>query len=461
MPTATHPSPAPARLLTRAHLPVVAGILALVTLGAFENRAVLSVLPSVVRHLDGWALFGASSGAPLVTLTIATAYAGGWTDRVGPRPVLLTGVAAFVAAQVVCGLAPWMSLFVAGRALSGVGEALIDTSLYVLIAQVLPEELRAKVFATFASAWVLPSLLGPSAAGALDALAGWRAVFVGPLLVVPIALWLLRGPLARVHAPDSPAADDGRDRLRAGVVLATGLAGMTFSGPLVAIPQWRGLGLALTAAGLLALLLAGSRLLPPGTLALRRGLPSVIALRFLTSVAFTGIGGLIPLMLVQTQGVGPALAGASMSVTGTLWAVGSWLNSTAPGQRLRPATRLRIAFVLMAVGAVGPVLLALDLTGLPAGLALWGLAALGMGLNSPTLSVEVLALSPADQQGRAAAAQGLATSMGVAVPTGLAGTVIAMQGAGTDGPTFAALMGVGGAVAILGAVAARRVSPGC
>ena len=105
------------------------------------------------------------------------------------------------------------------------------------------------------------------------------------------------------------------------------------------------------------------------------------------------------------------------------------------------------------------MLLALDLTGLALGLTLWALAALGMGLASPTLAVEALAQSPDGGQGRAAAAHGLASSMGVAVPTGLAGTVIALQGAGTDGPTFAALMALGGAVAVVGALAARRISP--
>src|SRR5512132_2116324 len=58
---------APLRLLDRANLPVVVGVVALVTLAAFENRAVMTILPTVVRELDGWALFGASTGATLVT----------------------------------------------------------------------------------------------------------------------------------------------------------------------------------------------------------------------------------------------------------------------------------------------------------------------------------------------------------------------------------------------------------
>jgi MFS family permease len=447
-----------ARLLSHTHAPVVAGMLALVTLGAFENRAVVSILPSVVRHLDGWALFGASAGAPLVTITVATAYAGGWTDRVGPRRVLLAGLVAFVAAQVVSGLAPNMGVFVVGRGLSGIGEALLDTSLYVLIAQALPEQLRAKVFASFAAAWVLPSLLGPSAAGALDAVAGWRAVFIGPLLVVPVALALVRPAFRHSHVPDKPVADPAAtQRLRAGLLLAGGLAAMTFSGPLVEADSTRTLGLALTVAGFGVLLAAGSRILPPGTVRFRPGLPAVIGLRFLTAVGFMGIGGLIPLMLVQTRGVGPALAGASLGVTGTLWAAGSWLNSTERLQALCAGRRLGLASTAMAVGAIGPVLIATGHVSLVAGLAGWALSALGMGIASPTYSTQILALAPATEQGRASAAQSLAISMGAAVPTGLGGTVVALQGAHTGGATFAILMLVGAAVALGAAVLSRRV----
>ena len=195
------PGATPHRLLSREHLPVVVGIIALVTLAAFENRAVMAILPTVVGELDGWALFGASAGAPLITLTLATVYAGSWTDRVGPRHVLLAGLGAFVLAQLVCALAPSMSIFVVGRAASGAAEALIDTTLMVLVARVLPADLRAKVFASFSAAWILPSLLGPSLAGLVDGLLGWRWVFAGPLLIVPLALVLLRDSLASRGTP--------------------------------------------------------------------------------------------------------------------------------------------------------------------------------------------------------------------------------------------------------------------
>lgn len=223
-------APAAARLLTREHLPLVTGIIALVTLGAFENRALMSILPTVVRELGGWSLFGAANGAPLATLAVAMAYAGGWTDRVGPRRVLFSGIVLFVAAQAACGLAPTMWVFVLGRGASGIAEAFLDTALTLLIARVLPEELRAKVFASFAAAWVLPSLLGPALAGAIDAVAGWRAVFVAPLVVVPIALVLMRRALGATDA-DVGTEEEAIDvrRLRASVALGAGLVATTFA----------------------------------------------------------------------------------------------------------------------------------------------------------------------------------------------------------------------------------------
>ena len=455
----------PVRLLDRANLPVVVGVVALVTLAAFENRAVMTILPTVVRDLDGWALFGASMGASLVTFTVAMAWSGGWTDRVGPRPVLLWGMGLFVAAQVVSALAPTMDVFVAGRAVSGASEALIDTSLMVLVAQALPEQLRAKVFASFAAAWILPSLLGPSLAGALDALWGWRVVFVAPLLVVPVALVLLRPALRRTHAgggstTDAVAPASERRRVAAALLLAAGLAVMTFSAPLLAEPSSRVLGAAVIGAGAVLVVVGASRALPHGTVRLARGVPTVIAVRLLVAASFTAVGGLIPLMLVQTHDASTAVAGISLSISGTLWAVGSWLHSTTLVQaRTSAPDRVRLGAGLIAAGSLGPVLLSLGVVGFVPGMLGWAVAALGMGIVSPTVSTQLLALAPPTEHGRVSAAQGLAISTGVALETAVVGAVVAVRGAATDGVAFALLMAGGAALAFVAALAAGRTGP--
>jgi hypothetical protein len=243
-------------------------------------------------------------------------------------------------------------------------------------------------------------------------------------------------------------------------MLAAGLAVTTFAGPLLATEQRRPAGLAAVVAGAV-LVAAGARLtLPRGTGRLVPGVPAVIGLRLLVAAAFTGVGAVIPLMLVTTRGASTAVAGISLSVTGTMWAAGSWASSTDAAQRRLTATaRVRLGALLIALGAAGPVLIALDVVGLAAGMLGWAAAAAGMGILSPTLSTELLRLAPDGEQGRASAAQGLAISTGVAVQTGVVGGVVAWLGPAVGGAAFAALMLGGAATALVAAAGAGRLIP--
>ena len=161
-----------ARLLNRSRLPLVVGALALVTLGALENRAVATVLPTLLGELDAVPSFGLVSAAPLATYLIALAGAGWWCDRSGPVPTLRAGVLAFAAAQLLVGVAPTLGVVVLGRLLSGFAEGLLDVGVIVLIARALDARWRPQMMALFAGAWILPSVLGPVVVGAGDRDAG-------------------------------------------------------------------------------------------------------------------------------------------------------------------------------------------------------------------------------------------------------------------------------------------------
>ena len=220
MPTATpdttdaDASTRPASLRDRAHLPFAIGAVALVTLGAFENRATMTVLPTVARDLDGLWLFGAASAAPLVSFVVATVVAGAWADHRGPVRPLQAGMLVFTVSQVAMALAPGMAVFALGRFGSGISEALMDVSLTVLLARAMPEELRAKVFAAFAAAWVLPSLVGPPVAGLLTEVLSWRSVFAIGVALLPLA-WLLLRPSMRAADAVSEATEPADSRVDA------------------------------------------------------------------------------------------------------------------------------------------------------------------------------------------------------------------------------------------------------
>jgi hypothetical protein len=261
-------------------------------------------------------------------------------------------------------------------------------------------------------------------------------------------------------APATTSPDATRaPRPAAALLLAAGLAVTTFSAPLLAAPSTRAVGTAVIAGGLLVVVIGAARALPRGTARLERGVPTVIAVRLLIAAAFTAVGGVIPLMLVQTHGASTAQAGVSLSITGTLWALGSWLSSTDRAQRATTASgRIRLGSALITIGSIGPILLSLSTIGLVPGLIGWAVAALGMGIVSPTISTQLLSLAPASEHGRVSAAQGLAVSTGVAAQTALVGAVVAIRGAGTDGATFAALMATGAALALVATLAAPRTA---
>ncbi|TDD68262.1 MFS transporter, partial [Actinomadura darangshiensis] len=160
------------------------GIVLTVTLLAFENLAVGTVMPVVADDLNGLALYAWGFSATLIMSLLSTVLAGGWIDRSGPSRPFMIGLGAFVAGLVVAGTAPSMWLFVAGRAVQGLGTGVSLVSMYVVIARVYPEELRPRVFAALSAAWVLPSLIGPAVGGALAEHLGWRWVFLGLIPLV-------------------------------------------------------------------------------------------------------------------------------------------------------------------------------------------------------------------------------------------------------------------------------------
>lgn len=457
-PATTDPPPRPDSLWSPTHLPLAFAAITLVTLGAYENRAVITVLPRVVEELDGMQWFGLASGGSALTFLIATALAGVVADHVGPRPVLVAGVTTFVIAQGVTGLAPNIVVLLAGRAVSGIAEGLLDIGLLVLMADGLPSRLRAKVFALFAIAWMLPSLLGPFVAGLVAEHWGWRAVFLTPLVLLAPACLALVPSLrqARPRAGGLWSTAEGRTVVAAALV-AGAIAALTWGGAALTTSA---LAVPATIAGALVMAATWRHLLPRGTATLAPGVPATVAMKLLVSATFTGLGTFLPLLLVSVHHLSLRFAGISLAVTGTFWAFGSVLSSRDRIlESTTPAQRVRVAMLLMVLGAIGPALLALGVIGLAAGMAGWCISALAMGITSNTLSVHTVDIAPDDRQGEVNAAVTLAAAIGGSLATGAGGAVIAARADHLTGAPFAVIVGAAALVGLVGAAGAHRLTP--
>ncbi|MDF5756948.1 MFS transporter [Spongiactinospora sp. TRM90649] len=365
------------------------GLVAMVSLVAFEYLAVAVAMPVVARELGGAHLYGLAFSGAMAAGVVGTVIGGRWADLRGPAAPLWSGAVAFGGGLLLAGLAQNMETLIAGRLVQGLGGALINVSLYVLVARVYPEAQHPKIFSLFATAWVVPSMVGPALVGAVAAAGHWRLVFLAvPFLTVIAGIFLVRGlagqPISGGQAEPAP-----------GLLRKTGWAVLTAVG--AGLMQYGSDGEpVLLAVGVLVLLLALPRLLPKGTVRAARGLPAVVALRGLTAGAFFAAEVMVPLMLDAKYFLSPLTAGLALTGGALSWSFASWLQGREVFSRMvnlvAGTASISAGIALMGVVSfgLGPVALAYPS---------WIVAGFGMGLVYPTLSVLTLELSARGEQG--------------------------------------------------------------
>ncbi|WP_345712273.1 MFS transporter, partial [Kineococcus glutinatus] len=184
---ASETAPAAPGLLSPRYRALTLGIVVLVVTAAFEAMAVATVMPVVSASLGGVELYALAFAAPLATNVLGVVAGGLDSDAAGPRRPVAVGLVLFVAGLLTAALAPSMAVLAVGRAVQGLGAGLFVVTLNVVVARAYPEELRPRVFAAEAAAWVLPGVVGPALAGAVAEQVGWRWVFAGPPVLAVLA----------------------------------------------------------------------------------------------------------------------------------------------------------------------------------------------------------------------------------------------------------------------------------
>jgi MFS family permease len=449
----THPTTG---ILQRPYLWVTIGTCALVFLAAFESLAVTTIMPLVSRELNGAGLYALAFAGPLATGVIGMVAAGNWSDRRGPTVPLYASVGLFVVGLLIAGTSTSMPMLVTGRLVQGLGGGALTVALYVLVARIYPGVLHPKIFAAFSAAWVIPSLVGPFAAGIVAQVFSWHWVFLGVVgLVIPALLMI--APVLRGMDPHPAGAATvpwALGRLAWAVLAAIAVLGLNLSAE-VRLPGVPWATAVLAVAAVVLALLAVRPLVPRGTLTARRGLPSVILARGLASAAFFGAEVYLPYLLIEQYAFSATFAGLTLTGGALSWAVASAVQGRL-GTRLshRGAVRTGALMVLAAV------LLALVTTALhwPAAVAIagWIFAGGGMGLLYPRLSVMTLALSTKENEGFNSSAMSISDSLGGALALATTGIVFAAFTTTTD--SFAGVFGLAAVLAVAAAFVAPRVT---
>ncbi|WP_327710926.1 MFS transporter [Streptomyces sp. NBC_00464] len=428
---------APDGVLGRTYRALSIGIVSVVFLIAFEATAVGTAMPVAARELHGIPLYAFAFSAYFTTSLFAMVLSGQWADRRGPLAPLAAGISAFGAGLLLSGTAGTMWMFIAGRAVQGLGGGLVIVALYVVISRAYPEHLRPSILAAFAASWVIPSVVGPLASGSVTEHLGWRWVFVGiPVLVVfPLALALpaIRRTASGPADPSAPAVPYDRRRIALALGISLGAGLLQYAG------QERDWFSLLPAAAGVALLVPAVRgLLPPGTGRAARGLPAVVLLRGVAAGSFIAAESFVPLMLVTQRGMSPTMAGLSLAAGGGTWALGSYVQSRPRAEAHRERLMVGGMVLVAAAIAAAPAVL---IDGVPVWTVAvaWAVGCFGMGVVIASTSVLLLKLSAPEEAGANSAALQISDGLSNVLLLAAGGAAFAALGGGAVGAVHEAV----------------------
>ena len=190
-------------------------VLAASVMDLLDSTIAQTAAPAIRRDLGGsYAALEWISAAYTLAMAVTLMLGSRLGDLFGRRRVLLFGIGGFVAASVVCSLAPSPGALIAGRAVQGAVAAVMVPQGFGLIRELFGDEGQQRAFGVFGPVMGLAAIAGPLVGGALvnlDVLGtGWRAIF---LVNVPIGLLAIAA--GRRFLPRTAPIGPGRATRRA------------------------------------------------------------------------------------------------------------------------------------------------------------------------------------------------------------------------------------------------------
>ncbi|KRV48211.1 MFS transporter permease [Wenjunlia vitaminophila] len=442
-------------LFSGTHAPATVSFAAVMFLTGFAALAVVPTLPSAAQDLDGVSLYPLVAGCFVAASLLGGVLGGHWADRAGAHRPLAAGMVLAVVTLLVSAASTSIWHLAAGRFLDGLAGGMVAVSVNAAIGQAYPDRLRPRVLALMSACWVVPSLVGPPLAGLVTEWWSWRAVFFGlagitVLPAVAVAV-VLRGPSwGVVPAPSGEGAP------RPALVVATAVSLGAALGQ-YGVSGWDLRHLLCTAGALVLVTAFASRLLPPGTWRAERGLPATVLLRGLGSGVFFTLEAYVPLLLITERDAPPVVIGLAFTGAAVAWAGSSWVQ----GRLLERSPRHRLVAAGAIVQAAAVVLaIAGTLPATPAYTAASAMvvAAVGMGMFAPSLTVLSLTHSPPGRQGHASSAMQTTQNLGQIAVLGFSSALfnVFLGGGAADAVGYGAAFGLLLAPCVLAALLAAR-----
>jgi EmrB/QacA subfamily drug resistance transporter len=361
-------------------------------------------------------------------------------DRQGLRFVFFAGMAVFVLGSALCGLAPSVTLLVAGRVLQGAGAAFTMPASVGLLLAAVPGDKRSQTVALWGGVGALAVATGPSLGALIVSGPGWRWAFYLNLPIGALA-WLWGRRVLPNPAPS-------RDRAQRPDYLGALLLSLSVGAVTLAISEGGDVGFgsprvlaAACVAPLLALAFIARSARHPAPvldLTLFRARAFWVANLSTLVYAMSFFAMLLGNILFLTDVWHYSIQRAGLAVT-----PGPLVVAVVSGFAGRAATRIGFRAVLVPgslVFAAGLLWFATQVGVEPAYLAQWLpgtlLMGLGIGLTFPVLSAAAVSSLPAERFGVGSAVNQTARQVGGSIGVAI---LVVILGARVPGSALEAL----------------------
>jgi EmrB/QacA subfamily drug resistance transporter len=375
------------------------------------------------------------------TLTLAAfiLLGGSLGDHYGRRRIFIVGVVWFAVASALCGLAPSVELLAVGRALQGVGGALLTPGSLAIIAAAFHPDDRSRAVGAWSALGGVAGAIGPFAGGWLVEW-NWRAVF---LVNLPLAALVVL--VAARHVPESrDEAAPARIDIPGSVLAAAGLGLLTYG--LIEAGE-RGLDVVVAVAVVAGFALLGGFVvvqrrsdhpLVPLDLFASRTFTAVNVVTFATYAALSVFFFLLVLDLQVVAGFSPLAAGtAVLPVTVLMLLISSRAGALADrvGARVMLTTGLVVATAgVLLTRRIGP-----DASYVADVLPSVVVFGLGLSILVAPLTATVLASAPSGHAGVASGVNNAVARVAGLLAVAVVPVVAGLAGANyTDVARFAA-----------------------
>jgi EmrB/QacA subfamily drug resistance transporter len=376
-------------------------------------------MPTAVGELGGIHLYAWAFAAYMLTATVSVPIYGKVADLRGRKPVMLTGLALFLAGSFACGHATSMTMLVAFRAVQGLGAGAIQPMALTIVGDLFDVRERARWQGLFGAVWGVAGLVGPLLGGAIVHYVSWRWVFYVNLPPgIACAALLALAYHERVEKR-SHRLDVGGALLLSAAVVALLLAARSRATSAVALP------VALASFGTFLLVERRAREpLLPLDLFRQRIMAVASATGALVGASMIAMVTFIPLYAQAVLGATPTGAGSAIAPM-----VVGWPIASALGGRLLPRTGFRApirgGLLLTALAAAAIAFCLRPGVSLAVPRALTAAFGVGLGFANTPLVIAVQSAVPWNRRGVATASTMFFRTIGGTLSVGILGGVLA------------------------------------